>query len=65
MYKFNLSGKTAIATGGGSGIGRAIASCFAQQDARVHILEKDEKNLSSILHDIECPWSAEIPSPPA
>jgi NAD(P)-dependent dehydrogenase (short-subunit alcohol dehydrogenase family) len=55
MYKFNLSGRTAIVTGGGSGIGRAIVSCFAQQDARVHILEKDEKNLSATLHDIECP----------
>jgi len=36
---FNLSGKSAVITGGGSGIGRAIASVFAQQGAIVHVIE--------------------------
>ena len=40
---FNLSNKTAIVTGGGSGIGRAISSIFAKQGARVFILDIDEK----------------------
>lgn len=37
--KFDLKGKTAIVTGGGSGIGKAISNTLAQQGANVHILE--------------------------
>ncbi|MCP4977468.1 MAG: glucose 1-dehydrogenase [Maribacter sp.] len=37
--KFNLQGKTAIVTGGGSGIGKAISKTLAEQGASVHILE--------------------------
>lgn len=36
---FSLQNKTALITGGASGIGLAIAQLFAQQGARVHILE--------------------------
>jgi len=36
---FSLQGKIAIITGGGSGIGRAIAVLFAKQGAAVHIIE--------------------------
>lgn len=40
---FSLKNKSAIITGGGSGIGRAICLLFAQQGARVFILDVDEK----------------------
>ncbi len=36
---FSLKDKTAIITGGGSGIGKAMAVLFAKQGATVHILE--------------------------
>lgn len=38
---FSLTGKIAIITGGGSGIGKAISVLFARQGAAVHILELD------------------------
>jgi len=37
--RFDLKGKTAIVTGGGSGIGKAISKTLAEQGASVHILE--------------------------
>jgi NAD(P)-dependent dehydrogenase (short-subunit alcohol dehydrogenase family) len=39
---FNLSGKVAVVTGGGSGIGRAISMVFAGQGARVLVLDLDD-----------------------
>lgn len=38
---FRLDGKTAVVTGGGSGIGRAIATLFARQGAAVAVLDRD------------------------
>ena len=36
---FSLANKSAVITGGGSGIGKAIATLFAKQGATVHIVE--------------------------
>lgn len=36
---FSLQNKTAVVTGGGSGIGKAIAIMFAKQGAMIHVLE--------------------------
>ena len=39
--KFSLQNKTALITGGGSGIGESIAQTFANQDAKVYIIDKN------------------------
>lgn len=48
---FSLKNKTSIITGGGSGIGKAIARLFATQESEVHILELDE-NTNSVVEEI-------------
>lgn len=49
---FNLTNKTAVVTGGGSGIGKAIALLFAQQGAIVHVLEVNDGNAEDTLKQI-------------
>jgi 2-keto-3-deoxy-L-fuconate dehydrogenase len=49
---FRLDNKTAIITGGGSGIGRAIATVFAQQGAAVHIFDMDEQGATNVVKEI-------------
>lgn len=39
---FNLTTKTALVTGAGSGIGQAIAQRFAAAGARVHVVDRDQ-----------------------
>jgi len=39
---FRLDGKTAVVTGAGSGIGRAIAELFAAQGATVFVVDRDQ-----------------------
>ncbi len=51
--KFSLKGKTAIITGGGSGIGRAISTTFAKQGAHVCILDFNAENGKATVSDIE------------
>ena len=49
---FSLKGKSALITGGGSGIGRAISILFAQQGAHVHILELNAESGASVANEI-------------
>jgi NAD(P)-dependent dehydrogenase (short-subunit alcohol dehydrogenase family) len=49
MALFDLTGKTAVITGGGSGIGRSISTLFARQGAVVCILEQ---NLEAALEAV-------------
>ncbi|UOG74521.1 SDR family oxidoreductase [Hymenobacter tibetensis] len=50
---FNLAGKKAVITGGGSGIGKAIALTFAQQGAEVHILELNATAGEQVVAEIQ------------
>ena len=49
----DLKNKTAIITGGGSGIGRAIAKLFAKQGATVHIIELNENAAKEVIEEIK------------
>ena len=49
---FRLDGKTAIVTGGGSGIGRAIGVRFAAQGAKIHILDLSLKDAEATCREI-------------
>ncbi len=51
-HLFSLSGKTAVITGAGSGIGKAIALLFAQQGAHIEILEVSAENARAVTDEI-------------
>lgn len=50
---FSLKGKSAIITGGGSGIGKAISMLFAKQGANVHIIELNAAAAEQAVAEIE------------
>ena len=50
---FSLSGKTAVITGAGSGIGKAIAIAFAKQGAHVEVLDLDESAAAEVVAEIK------------
>jgi len=49
---FRLDNKTAVITGGGSGIGKAISKLFAAQGAVVHILELNTESADVTVQEI-------------
>jgi 2-keto-3-deoxy-L-fuconate dehydrogenase len=49
MLDFN--NKTVIVTGGGSGIGKAVAMAFTERGALVHILEKNEEHAKKTIEE--------------
>lgn len=49
---FSLEGKIAVITGGGSGIGKAIAVLFARQGAAVHIIELNVEAAAETVSEI-------------
>ena len=52
LAAFRLDGEIAAVTGGGSGIGRAIALAFAKVGARVAVLDRDEINGAEVAAEI-------------
>jgi 2-keto-3-deoxy-L-fuconate dehydrogenase len=50
---FSLKNKTAVITGAGSGIGRAVALVFAKQDATVHLLDLNGEALDIVAAEIK------------
>jgi len=50
---FSLQNKSAVITGGGSGIGKAIAELFAKQGAAVHIIDLDQQSASATVNEIQ------------
>jgi len=50
--RFSLNDKVAVVTGGGSGIGKAIASEFCEAGATVYILEVDKRAGQSSIEEI-------------
>lgn len=52
MALFSLSGKTAVITGAGKGIGKGIARLFARQGADLHLLDTDRDAGEAVTADI-------------
>lgn len=50
---FSLEHKTALVTGGGSGIGKGIALLFAKQGAFVHVLELNAATAGETVQEIQ------------
>ncbi|HZX29666.1 MAG TPA: SDR family oxidoreductase [Telluria sp.] len=49
---FELNGKSAVVTGGASGIGRATAMLFARRGAMVHIVDIGEEACAHVVREI-------------
>lgn len=49
---FSLEGKTALITGGGSGIGQSIARCMHEAGAQVALVGRREKELSQTVEEL-------------
>lgn len=50
---FELTGKSAVITGGGSGIGKAVALLFARQGAIVHVVDISADNVQQTEKEIK------------
>ncbi len=52
MNAINYNGRTVLVTGAASGIGRGLALAFAQQGARLELLDRDGERLAAVLDEL-------------
>jgi len=53
MAQYDVAGRSAIVTGGGSGIGRAVALTLAASGASVLVTDLDEKHAAAVVAEIQ------------
>lgn len=53
LRMLSLKNKIAVVTGAGSGIGKAVALLFAQQEAIVHVADLNKENTESVVNEIK------------
>src|SRR5262249_50374506 len=58
-----LSGRVAVVTGGGGGIGRATAVSFAKAGAKVAVLDRDEKGLETTRSELKTLGAEPVAAP--
>ena len=58
--EINLSGKTALITGGSLGLGFAMAKALSRAGSKVIIVARNEKNLKAAHQELEIKRSGEI-----
>ncbi|TCJ19586.1 glucose 1-dehydrogenase [Flaviaesturariibacter flavus] len=58
---FRLDGKTAAVTGSGSGIGKAVATLFAQQGATVQLVDRNEDAARAAAEEIGAAGGRALP----
>lgn len=56
--KIDLTGRSVVLTGGGAGLGRAIALTLASHGARVGILDRVEARIAAVVAEIEATGAA-------
>lgn len=52
VARFQLDGRTALVTGGGSGIGRGFAHALGQAGAKVAVVDMDAQTAEAVAHEI-------------